>query len=132
MAEMKDMAEMDDVVAFFAPLPGRRPDRKLIAQCAEDVARYRRQRPPADAEEVAWLLEAENRPIADYVRWQMEIAVTDLDQMLIAQTALVVCMAYERALASGEGTSMDRPVSHPVSNPIPATLPASSEGSTSA
>lgn len=101
--ETIELQEADEAVAFFAPRPFAGPNRKLIAKCAEEVAAYRRQRPPADSDEMTWLLESENRAVADYVRWQMEIAVTELDHMLIAQTALVICMAYERTLTKETG-----------------------------
>ena len=84
------------------------PNRALIAQCAEEVEAYRRQRPPVDSDELLWLIELENSDIADWVRWQVPIAVTELDQSLIAVTALVVCRAYERTLTKEMG-GPDRP-----------------------
>ena len=112
--------EADEAIAFFSPRVSASPDRKLIAQCAEEVAVYRRQHPPADVDEIAWLLESENRAVADFVRWQTETAVTELDQMLIAQTALVICMAYEKSLTKGEGMQMDRPSDSHVTVQVPA------------
>ena len=115
-----EFREADEAIAFFAPRVPRSPDRKLIAQCAEEVAAYRRQRPPADVGEIEWLLESENRAVADFVRWQTETAVTERDQMLIAQTALVICMAYERSLTKREGIQVDRPSDSHVTVNVPA------------
>ena len=107
--EVFDIQEADEAVAFFAPRPVASPTLKLVAHCAEEVDAYRRQHPQTDNEELLWLLEAENRPIAEFVRWQMAISVTELDQTLIARTALVVSMAYERTIANALTKGMGEP-----------------------
>jgi len=100
--------EADESIPFPVPLIPTTPNRALIAQCAQEVEIYRRQHPSVDSDELLWLIELENRDIADWVRWQIPIAVTELDQSLIAVTALVVCRAYERTLTKEIG-GPDRP-----------------------